>query len=236
MKLTEADIRAKQDWIRQLRELRKDLKPLETRVQTLQALGLQREMRELQSSFDEFQSTISRKVSKARDDLKAVQESITSGHSVEMVKSRIMHLENCLHGAKVYLTSDYYDREQEMKELFEALDSFKLGEYDVPTKAEDGVIKAAKATKVAETFDKSLAVQSKIGKIDRKLAEIGGRNGFWDPRDHDAFLKCLVQSFGNDYLQNLRGGGAITIVPRLLIAISNKNQLEIEEHIQRFRN
>ena len=235
MKRSDADIRATQDWLRQLRELRKDLKAFETREQTLHALGLQREMREMQSAFNEFQNTISRKISKARDGLKAVQESISSSHPVEMVKTRVMHLESCLHGARIYLTSDYNDRDQEMKELLRSLDSFTVEEYDAPSKAEDGATRVAKATKVAETFDKSLAVQSQIGKIDRQLAEIGGRYGFWDPRDHDAFLKCLVQSFGNDYLQHLRNGGA-NIIPKLLVAIPNKNQLEVEEHIKRFQH
>ena len=230
---TDADLKANREWIRQLREIQKEMKSVDVREQTLVTLGLQKEWRDIQSSYVEFQSNLVKKVGRARDSLKAIQESIAGNHPVEITKSKIMQLESSLSSIKVYLSTDYCDREQEMKELLNFFASFKIEDYGSPKKSDDAALKAAQASKVAETFDKSLAIQSKIGKIDRQLAELGGRNGSWDPRDHDTFLKCLVQTFGNDYLKCLSSGGS-NIIPKLLIALPNKNQVEIEEHIRMY--
>jgi len=93
----------------------------------------------------------------------------------------------------------------------------------------------------AERYDKSVERQAKIGTIDRKLAALGGRNGGWDVRDQDVFLRAWTQSITSEIEKQLAGSDTpdidLSLSSRALVMkrcqplLPAMGEEEISEHI-----
>lgn len=186
-----------------------------------------------QQQLAEFCTSTWRRVERVREALASLRESVKAGLPPANVRSAIDQFETRLAGAKASLQSAYEVLLEEGKTLEEELAEVSLAEYEGSSRhgelARDSAREREKtALKVADTFEKTLAVQAQIGAIDRQLAQLGGRCGGWEARDHDAFLAALTKHTEGDATR-IRVDRQT--VGRLLAVLPNKNEVDVSEHI-----
>jgi hypothetical protein len=219
------------EWQERRRELLRESRTCKTDDSIVTSMGLNKERLLLQQQCEDLAVVTSKRVSRVGDGLKALHECVKTKQSTEAIRTAIDQFESRLNSAKASLQAAYEKLVDEEKALDSELSQVILHEYeDVVgvTSKERETEKQAAAQKISDKFQKTLAIQAQIGSIDRRIAQLGGRCGNWDSRDHDAFLAGVVKTVGGDILklQSTRG-----VVPRLLMLLPNKSDTEVEEHI-----
>ena len=90
--------------------------------------------------------------------------------------------------------------------------------------------------RTSDRYEKHVALQAKIGAIDRQIASQGGRYGGWDSRDHDTFLRGWVQS--SSQTQAARKSSELSdsqrrlLLKRLVATVPLKTEEELEMHVE----
>jgi hypothetical protein len=223
----------KREWQTKHHELQRELKECVIDDRFYTSLGLGKEWKAIQRIDSDATDNLRGKVLRVVYTLKIIKESIKDNHSVDKTKE-FMHLfESRLKIIKQQVRDGFDATVQEEQVLEKALSEVDLEQID----AHDNSTTQATAhrkeqtKRIANTFEKALELQSQVGSIDRELADLGGRCGDWDSRDHDIFLRSVTQALGIDAAFKLKSSS--NIVTKLMVVLPGKNQIEIEEHIAR---
>jgi hypothetical protein len=144
------------------------------------------------------------------------------------------------------LTGEEARLHADVQSMATKIDEWELADLALPTSgqpAEQERTQAAVRERTSDRYEKHVALQAKIGAIDRQLAGLGGRYGGWESRDHDAFLRAWVQSVPQPSQPSQgQGAAAVTCAPtatqrrllikRLLAAVALKTEEELEAHVE----
>jgi hypothetical protein len=82
----------------------------------------------------------------------------------------------------------------------------------------------AKDKERKQQLDRNLQMQTQVGLLDRKVLDLGGRYGKWDPRDHDVFLRLWNQAAGASRPKKQ------LLIKKLQMQLADKTDVECAEH------
>jgi len=82
----------------------------------------------------------------------------------------------------------------------------------------------AKDKERKQQLDRNLQMQTQVGLLDRKILDLGGRYGKWDPRDHDVFLRLWNQAAGASRPKKQ------LLIKKLQMQLADKTDVECAEH------
>lgn len=161
---------------------------------------------------------------------------------LESFENRLISYKNSMRGEfedmyveEAMLTKDI----QTMMSKVEAWDSSSSSSSS-NTNAEAESNKRNNQSQLADRYKRDMERQSEIGLIDKQLANLGGRAGGWDTRDHDSFLRVWSQLaysliVANDPLAySITDEQRNTLIRKLSLLVVGKNTEELDEHINKY--
>ena len=221
-------------WKQQRKQLSFEISRLEQKSAVLRDDAIIKETNELlrhrKSSFEQTKRFLSR----FKTDLKFIEDTlggnIGNGCGTEDIQSLLETFERKLMNYKMCMREEFENLVCEEKILDKELSAF-IEEYDGFNQEDQELKKRDEArTGINARLTRELDRQSKIGAIDKQIVAMGNKNGTWDPRDHDLFLKVLTQNSINILkLQNI--SYRRTTIKKLLIAFPGKNEDEMSDHL-----
>jgi hypothetical protein len=177
------------------------------------------------------------------DRLKAVKEGNHAVYNPADLQKYLESFETKLTSYKSTMRAEFDGLESEGLRLDEDLQNMttKIIEWEVQDMVKpgihpqlaprDGEISDDQRMRVADRYEKHVELQSKIGIIDRQLANLGGRYGGWESRDHDSFIRSWVQCTSTSQTV-LSDAQRKTVLKKLIANVPLKTEEELMEHME----
>jgi hypothetical protein len=220
-----------EEWIRIHRELLKHRRQvsLDEKLYSALNLGLMKEWIEQQQREQDLCGAIRKRLNRVREHLTSIRDGIRDGVSPGNLRESIQTFEERLNATKAYLQSSFESSTDEFTAIDKFLSEFDISLYDYDSNGGESKVERDEEqdARTASNLERSFAVQARVGAIDKELAQLGGRTGHWDSRDHDVFLKVITQLYGGN-MSKIRAEGPL--IRKLAVALPNKIEEELIIH------
>ena len=184
-------------WKQQRKYLSYEMSRLEQKGSVLKDDAMIKETNELLRHRNGSLEQTKRFLSRFKNDLKFIKDTLggnAGGHGTGDIQSLLETFERKLMNYKLCMREEFENLvceekilDREISAFLEGNDSFNEEEKELKRRYD---ARAGISARLTRDLDK----QSKIGAIDKQIAAMGNRNGNWDSRDHDLFMKILTQN------------------------------------------
>ena len=197
--------------------------------------SLSREVLELERSRQASLDQTKRFLSRFKADLQYVKESLGGfdgrvrgdvQNLLETFERKIVNYKRCMREEYENLVCDEKILDRDIGTFAENIESLNLSSRGLKGESEN-------KSEIAQRLKRDLQKQSKIGAIDKQIANLGSRNGKWDGREHDLFMKLMAQNH-MDSVKLIEQKYADSFIKKCLPMFPGKTEVDIKDHIDFF--